>query len=45
MVTLIDGAEFESVFFPSKQLDLRLLPGETRRLEISGFAERFGSVR
>ncbi len=45
MVTLIDDAEFESVFFPSKQLDLRLLPGETPRLEHSGFAERFGSVR
>jgi hypothetical protein len=45
MVTLVDDAKYELVFFPGNQLDLRLLPGEIRRLENSGFAERFGSVR
>jgi hypothetical protein len=45
IVTLNDEVNFESVFFPSKQLNLKLLPGETRRLENSGIAERFGAVR
>lgn len=45
MVTLNEDGDFEAVFFPAKQLDLKLLPGETRRLENAGLAQRFGSVR
>ncbi len=45
MVTLAEDALCERVFFPAKQLDLKLIPGEIRRLENAGLAERFGTVR
>ena len=45
MVTLADDASFEEVFFPGNQLELKLLPGEVRRLEHAGLAERYGPVR
>jgi len=45
MVTLADDASFEEVFFPGNQLELKLLPGEIRRLEHAGLAERYGPVR
>lgn len=45
MVTLAEGAPSERVFFPAKQLELQLVPGEIRRLERAGFAQRYGTVR
>ncbi len=45
IVSFIDAADREIVFFPAKQLELELVPGEIRRLERAGYAERFGSVR
>ncbi len=45
MVTLEKDGSSESVYFPSKQLGLKLIPGEIGRLEKRGLARRYGSVR
>jgi hypothetical protein len=45
IVSLVDDANHELVFFPAEQMELELVPGEIRRLEKAGFAERIGSVR
>ncbi len=45
IVLLFDDADHELVFFPAKQMELELVPGEIRRLERAGLAERIGSVR
>lgn len=45
VVTLVEDAPCECVFFPAQQLDYRLIPGEIGRLERAGLAERVGSVR
>ena len=45
IVSLFDDADRELVFFPAKQQELVLVPGEIRRLELAGLAERIGSVR
>ncbi len=45
IVSLSDDADRELVFFPAKQLELELVPGEIGRLERAGLAERLGSVR
>ncbi len=45
IVRLSDDGDREVVFFPAKQLELDLVPGEIGRLERAGLAERIGSVR
>ncbi len=45
VVTLVEDADSELIFFPAQQLEVTLVPGEIRRLENAGLAERHGSVR
>ncbi len=45
IVSLSDSADRELVFLPENQLELELVPGEIRRLERAGLAERIGPVR
>lgn len=45
VVTLVEDADSEKIFFPAQQLEVNLVPGEIRRLENAGMAERHGSVR
>ncbi len=45
IVCLFDDGDREVVFFPAKQLELELVPGEIERLERAGLAEPIGSVR
>ena len=42
---MFDDADHELVFFPAKQMELVLVPGEIRRLERADLAERIGPVR
>ena len=45
IVTLVDGADYEQVYFPARQVLYKLVPGVMGLLEKHGLAQRYGKVR
>lgn len=45
MVTLGENVVSEHVFFPAGQVEFDLVPGEIKRLERKGLAQRHGQLR